>query len=163
MSERLKKTLGVIVRVALLVLVAWFLVSHEQQMKSNIRGRDSTLYWATAKLLVHGGNPYSVPEILSLEQSEDYATHKVKMYRPPPWSTWMILPLGMLNAYWAWVVWTAVATGSFVIAVRVSWRMYGSGPNPTTPILYSQHDALVKASGAKSGCCGLDRLHIGVG
>jgi len=135
MSKNLKKMLGVIVRVALLVLVAWFLVGHEQQLKSNIRGRDSTLYWATAKLLVHGGNPYSVPEILSLEQSEEYATDKVKMYRPPPWSTWMILPLGLLTAYWAWVVWTVVATGSFVIAVRISWRMYGSGPSPTTPFL----------------------------
>jgi len=88
MSESLKKTLSVIVRVALLVLVAWFLVGHEQQMKSNIRGRDSTLYRATAKLLIHGGNPYSVPGILSLEQREDYATDKVRrcIGYPPVWS-----------------------------------------------------------------------------
>src|SRR6266536_107525 len=124
------KPIKAVIGLALLVLLIWFLAAHEQTMRSNVQGRDSTLYWATAKLLVHGGNPYSVPDVHALEVVQGYATGKPKMYRPPPWSTWMILPLGMLNPYWAWVVWMAIAIVSLVIAIRISWRMYGNGPNP---------------------------------
>ncbi len=125
----------IIVNLVLTILLIWFLAAHQQTMRSNIRGRDSTLYWATAKLLVHAENPYSVPDILSLERSQDYAAEKPKMYRPLPWSIWMILPLGMLSAYWAWVAWTAIAVISLVIAIRLLWRMYGDRPNPSNQFL----------------------------
>ncbi len=127
--------LKIIVNLALTVLLIWFLAAHQKTMRSNIRGRDSTLYWATAKLLVHAENPYSIPDILTLERSQGYAADKPKMYRPPPWSIWMILPLGMLSAYWAWVAWTAIAVISLVIAIRLLWRMYGEGPNPSNQFL----------------------------
>jgi len=42
----------------------------------------------------------------------------------------MILPLGMLSPYWAWVAWMAIAVTSLVIAIRVSWRIYGDGLTP---------------------------------
>ncbi len=128
-----------VVNLALLALLVWFLASHQQTMRSNIQGRDSTLYWATAKLLVHGGNPYSVPDILALEEAQGFASGKPKMYRPPPWSLWMILPLGMLSPYWAWVVWMAIAMLSLVIAIRITWRIYGDGPNPPPVFLLAAY------------------------
>jgi len=51
----------------------------------------------------------------------------------------MILPLGMLNPYWAWVAWMAVATLSLVIAVRILWRIYGNGPNPPPVFLLTAY------------------------
>src|SRR5258708_5264621 len=57
------------------------------------------------------------------------------MLRTPPWSVWMVLPLGLLSAYWAWVAWLAVLLASLVISIRISWRMYGDGPRPPNAFL----------------------------
>ena len=124
----------------LLVGLGWFLRAHESTIQSNIKGRDSTLYWATAKLLLHRGNPYSIPEVQALEWSEHYGTaKKPKMYRPPPWSLWMILPLGFSNAYWAWIAWTGIALAALVASVRLSWRIYGDAPCPPTIVLVAAY------------------------
>jgi hypothetical protein len=39
----------------------------------------------------------------------------------------MVLPLGVLDAYWAWVVWLTVLLGSLILSIRISWKMYGDG------------------------------------
>src|SRR5260370_7152702 len=116
--------LEIIVNLVLSILCIWFLAAHEQTMRSNIRGRDSTLYWATAKLLVHAENPYSVPDILSLERSQDYAAEKPKMYRPLPWSIWMILPLGLLSASCALVPWSSIPLTTLLLSHPLLLRMY---------------------------------------
>jgi len=124
------RILKAVISLFLAVLVVWFLFAHEQAIRSNIKGRDSTLYWATATLLMHGGNPYSIPDVLALERQVEYAsekTEKPKMYRPPPWSMWMILPLGFTSAYWAWVSWMALSMIALVYGIRISWRLYGDG------------------------------------
>src|SRR5258706_11471700 len=126
-----------VVNIALLALLVWFLASHQETIRSNVKGRDSTLYWATAKLLVHRGNPYSIPEVLALEWSEHrvIAGRKPTMYRPPPWSLWMIAPLGWLSAYWSWIAWSTIALIALVIDVRLCWRLYGDEPSPPTIFL----------------------------
>jgi Glycosyltransferase family 87 len=47
----------------------------------------------------------------------------------------MVLPLGLLNAYWARVVWLAVLLASLILSMRISWRMYGDGIRPPTVFL----------------------------
>jgi len=124
------KKLKIAVNLALLSLLMWFLVSHEQKIRATVATRDSIQYWATGRLLVHHQNPYSVPSVQALESSQGYPADRPLMLRTPPWSVWMVLPVGLLSSFWAWVVWLAVLLGSLVISMRISWRMYGDGPHP---------------------------------
>jgi hypothetical protein len=130
------KTLKIVVNLALVGLLVWFLAAHEQKIRASVSGRDSIAYWAAGKLLLHGQNPYSVPSVLALERSQGYTANRPLMLRPPSWSVWMVLPLGLLSAYWAWVAWLAVLLASLVIAIRISWRMYGDGGGPRPPTAF---------------------------
>jgi glycosyl transferase family 87 len=40
--------------------------------------------------------------------------------------------LGLLDPYWAWVVWLAVLLASLLLAIRLSWQMYGEEGRPPT-------------------------------
>lgn len=129
------KPLKIVVNLALVGLLVWFLAVHAQKIRGSASGRDSIAYWAAGKLLLHGQNPYSVQSVLALERSQGYDADRPLMLRPPPWSAWMVLPLGLLSAYWAWVAWLAVLLASLVISIRISWRMYGDGPRPPNAFL----------------------------
>jgi hypothetical protein len=118
------KTLKIVVNLALAGLLIWFLVAHEQTIRAGASQRDSTAYWLTGKLLVHRQNPYSALSFVP----------GVPM-RNPPWSLWMVLPLGLLSVYWAWVTWLAILLASLVISMRIAWRMYGDGPRPPNVFL----------------------------
>jgi len=39
----------------------------------------------------------------------------------------MVLPLGMLDAYWGWVLWVTMLLASLILSIRISWKMYGDG------------------------------------
>jgi len=121
------KTFRIVVNLALVGVLIWFLVAHEKTIRAGASKRDSIAYWAAGELLVHRQNPYSVPDVLELQRSQGYIGDKPLMMRPLPWSVWMFLPLGLLNVYWAWVVWTGILLASLVISVRICWRIYGDG------------------------------------
>jgi hypothetical protein len=129
------KALKVAVGLLLFALLAWFLASHRQLIRANVTDRDSIAYWAAARLLVHHQNPYSAASVLALERSQGYGADKPLVLRTPPWSLWIVLPLGLLNPYWAWVVWLAVLLASLVLSMRLTWRMYGDGIRPPTVFL----------------------------
>jgi hypothetical protein len=122
------RILRIVVNLSLGGLLVWFLVTHEQKIRARVTGRDSIAYWAAGKLLVHRQNPYSAASVLALERTQGYAANKPLVLRTPPWSLWIVLPLGLLPAYWAWVLWLAILLASLAISMRVSWRMYGDGP-----------------------------------
>jgi len=129
------KTLKIAVNLVLVGLLVWFLATHGQKIRASVAGRDSIQYWAAGTLLVHRQNPYSVASVLALERSQGYTSDRPLMLRTPPWSVWMGLPLGLLSAYWAWLAWLAVLLASLVIAIRISWRIYGDGPRPPAAFL----------------------------
>jgi hypothetical protein len=129
------KPMKIVVGLALFALLAWFLASHQQQIRASVTARDSIQYWAAGKYLVHHQDPYSVPNVLALERSQGYEADRPLVLRNPPWSLWMILPLGLFNSYWAWVVWMAVLLASLVLSMRISWRLYGDGVRPPTVFL----------------------------
>lgn len=129
------KTLKLVVNLALVGALVWFLVSHQKKIRASAAGRDSIAYWAAGNLLLHRQNPYAAQSVLALERSQGYAPQKPLVLRTPPWSVWMILPLGLFSAYWAWIAWLAILLISLVIAMRISWRMYGDGPRPSNVFL----------------------------
>jgi glycosyl transferase family 87 len=124
------RALKIAINVLLVATLVWFLVKHENTIRAGASKRDSIAYWAAGELLVHHQNPYSVPAVLALQRSQGYLGQKPLMMRPLPWSVWMFLPLGLLNVYWAWAVWTAVLLACLVASIRICWKLYGEGPKP---------------------------------
>ncbi|MGE5054678.1 MAG: glycosyltransferase family 87 protein [Acidobacteriota bacterium] len=124
------RALKIAINVLLVATLVWFLVKHENTIRAGASKRDSIAYWAAGELLVHHQNPYSVPAVLALQRSQGYLGQKPLMMRPLPWSVWLFLPLGLLNVYWAWVVWTALLLASLVASIRICWKLYGDGPKP---------------------------------
>lgn len=124
------KTLKIVVNIALVILLVWFLAAHEQKIHASVASRDSIQYWATGKLLLQRQDPYSVPGVEALERSAGYTSDRPLMFRCPPWALWLVVLPGLFNAYWAWVVWLAVLFISLVVANRLCWRIYGGGGDP---------------------------------
>ncbi len=116
-------------------LLIWFLVSHQQKIRSSVASRDSIQYWATGKLLVHHQNPYSVRDVEALERSAGYSSDRPLMFRCPPWALWIVVLPGLLTAYWAWIVWVTLLLVSLVISMRLTWRIYGDGEKPSAVFL----------------------------
>src|SRR5690349_15906246 len=63
-------------------LIAYLVLSHLDKVRENISQRDSVQYWKAGKQLVHHENAYEVRRI-----------------RTPPWSLFLFLPLGFVNAF----------------------------------------------------------------
>jgi hypothetical protein len=135
MNKLVMNKLKIAVNLTLAALLVWFLVSHEEKIRASVAVRDSIQYWATGTLLVHRQNPYSVSAVEALEASQGYPAARPLMLRTPPWTVWMVLPAGLLNSFWAWVLWLAMLLASLVTAVRISWQMYGQGPSPPAAFL----------------------------
>jgi Glycosyltransferase family 87 len=124
------RILKIVINIALVAILIWFLVAHQQTIRAGASKRDSIAYWAAGELLVHHQNPYSAPDVLALQRSQGYVGQKPLMMRPMPWSVWIFLPLGLLNVYWAWIIWTAILVACLIVSIRICWRLYGKEPKP---------------------------------
>jgi Glycosyltransferase family 87 len=122
---------GILVCVAVFLVTA-FVLSSPKYLRDNLAKRDSIAYWATGKLLLARQNPYSFFNVLTLERSQGYSEAKPLVLRTPPWSLFLVAPLGFANAFLAWVIWVAISLIALVVSVRLSWSMYGGGPRPPT-------------------------------
>ena len=114
-----------LVRIALAAILAYAFVSHWQYLHQNVGQRDSIQYWAAGRLFLHGQNPYDFDAVLELEKQQGYKENRPLVLRTPPWSLFMVLPLGLFDAFWAWALWIALSLGSLLLAMRLCWKMYG--------------------------------------
>jgi hypothetical protein len=121
------KAFKVLIRIALAGLVAYFFLSRSAELRANVSERDSVAYWSAGQLLLHHQNPYDAGHVLELEQQQGYKQNKPLVLRTPPWSLFLVLPLGLVNAFWAWLLWIAVSLGALLLATRLCWKMYGVG------------------------------------
>ena len=119
-----------VVRVLVAALVAYFLVTSLPSLRRNVSKRDSIAYWSAARLLLSGEDPYNPDTVYELELTQGYRDEKPLVLRTPPWSLFMVLPLGWMSAFWAWVAWVALSLGSFVCAMHLCWRLFGNAAVP---------------------------------
>jgi hypothetical protein len=125
------KSFQIIVRVALAAAALYFFTSRASLLKVYATGRDSIQYWAAGRLLLQRANPYDVNAVFDLEAKQgpianpgDMAARRQRVPRIPPWSLFLTLPLGLLDVYWAWLLWMAVSIASLVIAMRLCRKMF---------------------------------------
>ena len=115
-----------VARFLLAGLVLYFLVQRADTLRANVSQRDSIAYWTAAKLLVAHADPYDTDKVFEMEQQQGYAEQKPLVLRTPPWSLFMVVGLGVLDAFWAWVVWVAASVAGLLLAMRLCWRIYGA-------------------------------------
>jgi hypothetical protein len=119
-----KKLIRLLVGAALTVAVAYVLATHMDKVRANVSQRDSIQYWAAGKLLVRRNNPYDVKSTAELEWEQGYAQSRPLLVRTPPWSLFLFLPLGLVNAFWGWMLWMAASAASLILAMRLSRNMF---------------------------------------
>jgi hypothetical protein len=136
----MNRVLKIFAAAVLTGVLAYVLVLHFPQIKENVAVRDSIAYWAAGRLLIHHENPYDHATVLRLEQEKGYKDQRPLVLRTPPWSLFMVVPLGFLTPFEAWVAWIAVLLGCLIVGMRLCIRLYaGHGAPPTlfTVIAYT--------------------------
>jgi hypothetical protein len=111
--------------VLITVVAVYLVIAHLDSIRRNVVQRDYISYWAAGQFLIHGGDPYDAQKVLELEWQQGYAADRPVVVRNPPWSLFLFLPLGLVSAFWGWVLWTAVLVAALVASVRLTWKTFG--------------------------------------
>jgi hypothetical protein len=119
------RTTQIAIRLITVGILAYVLLSHLAYLKANVAKRDSISYWAAARLLVNHQNPYDTVAVLAIERRQGYSEQKPLVLRTPPWSLITVLPLALVDAFWAWVLWVSLSIAALAISARLCWKMFG--------------------------------------
>jgi Glycosyltransferase family 87 len=85
---------------------------------------DFVEYWAAAKLLMTGGNPYSPEQLLLLQQSVGWSQTAPLIMWNPPWTLFFIAPLGLLDYGNAQFFWFLLHSVIIFVGGRTLWQTY---------------------------------------
>lgn len=84
-------------------------------------------YWASARLLLTGQNPYSLPQLLSLQQTVGWTATFPHIMWNPPWTLTFLIPFGWFNFSTARLLWLGLLSVITLFCARHLWTLYG-GP-----------------------------------
>ena len=119
---------------------------------------DFVEYWAAGRLNALGQNPFEGSLLLPLEREAGRDTDEPVMMWNPPWTLSLAMPVGLLPARIAQLLWLAVSLLLVVACADRLWLVYegpaGGLPNSWRPALYrrlhaSRTDRPVILSGLK--------------
>jgi hypothetical protein len=126
----MEKILKISLAALLTGVVGSALVRHSAEIRTNVVERDSIAYWTAGRLLTEGQNPYDAERVLDLERNQGYRADKPLVLRTPPWSLFLVMPLGSLSPLGAWVAWTSISLASLLTGMRICWKLYGARSIP---------------------------------
>lgn len=86
---------------------------------------DFVEYWAAARLTLEGRNPYDPALLLPLQQAAGRDADEAVMMWNPPWSLAVVLPLGLLSAREAQLLWLAVNLAAVGFCGDRLWLLLG--------------------------------------
>ena len=132
-----KRLLKLLVGAALTVVAAYVVAVRMDKIRANVSQRDSIQYWTAGKLLIHRDNPYDVGSTIKLERQQGYAQDRPVLVRTPPWSLFLFLPLGLVSAFCGWLLWMAASVVSLIVAIRLSWKMFGKDDDLRSVFLFA--------------------------
>jgi len=85
-------------------------------------GHDIFSYWAAAKLLHTGANPYDYAGVLALQRANGIpALFDALMVRNPPLMLPIVAPLGYLSLRMASLLWSSLLIGAFAVSCWALW------------------------------------------
>lgn len=86
--------------------------------------KDFLEYWAAGRLAAQGDNPYDAVQLLAEQRTADPGRADAVMMWNPPWTLPLYLPLGVLPARWASLVWVGLQLVAVMLACDLLWRIY---------------------------------------
>lgn len=117
--------------IAAMFTLAALVLAVSLKQPGNVANRDFIAYWTAGKLMASRHNPYDRAAVLEMEIEEGITGNRVNAVRNPPWALWLMLPLGLLSASNAWLLWMAICVAALLLSIRGCWHLYGGG-NPGT-------------------------------
>jgi hypothetical protein len=84
---------------------------------SRATSNDYIEYWSSAKLFLAGANPYSAPSILALEKAHGFLLDSPLIMLNPPWSLFLVAPLGFLPELAGLCLWIVFGAGCVVTSL----------------------------------------------
>ena len=86
---------------------------------------DFVEYWTAAHLLIANKNPYSIAEMLHLQQALGWKNQLPLIPLNPPWTLAFLAPLGLATSYaLGWLAWFSIQTVTIAISSRMLMDMY---------------------------------------
>ena len=86
--------------------------------------QDFIAYWASGRLHLAGGNPYSPDQMLLLQQANGWTLDLPLMVWYPPWAMPLFLPFGTLPFAAGWLIWFCLCLGLILFCADRLWRLY---------------------------------------
>lgn len=95
--------------------------------------KDFLEYWASGRLSARGENPYDPAALLAEQRTaQPDRDDAVMMWNPPP-ALAVYMPLGLLPARWAALLWVAVQFGAVMLAAFLLVKEYAPGRTVLAP------------------------------
>jgi hypothetical protein len=76
-------------------------------------------YWASGRLLVHHADPYSPSGVFALEHTHGFASNHPLIMLNPPWTMFLVTPLGFANLRVGLFFWILATFGCILVSVRL--------------------------------------------
>jgi hypothetical protein len=86
---------------------------------------DFVEYWAAAKLLLNGGNPYSPSELFDAQRQIGWSQPEPLVMWNPPWTLSFIFPFGLVDYETAQFAWFLLHAVVVFVGAQLLWRTYG--------------------------------------
>lgn len=91
--------------IAALILAAVLILT----LTSHPERRDYIEYWSSARLLLHHSDSYSATNLYTLEKAHQYAGPSPIIMPNPPWTLFLVAPLGLVSIRLGLYLWTLAA------------------------------------------------------
>jgi len=125
----LRRRLLLIVACALVwAPIGWKIIHWRGETFGNKAVNDFVEYWATARLLWTGNNPYAPEQLFGLQQSVGWIEEAPLLMWNPPWTLSFILPFGLTSYPTGKLLWLTLNFAIVLSCAHWTWRLYG-GPN----------------------------------
>jgi hypothetical protein len=92
---------------------------------------DFVAYWAAARLLMQGSNPYDPTALLAVEQAAGLSAPAPIRVWNPPWTLVLMFPLAVLPFQAAALVWLLVQVALILGSGILLWKFYAPGKGRT--------------------------------
>ena len=92
---------------------------------ANAARRDFIGYWAAARQMVHGADPYNADAVLRLEKSVGLGQLQIKLTPSPPAGLALILPIGCMSAKNGLVFWMMLQLACLAGSIGILWLLLG--------------------------------------
>jgi Glycosyltransferase family 87 len=97
---------------------------------SRASSNDFAFYWTAAKIVLEGGNPYSLSDTLALQRRLDFLGKGRLIMLNPPWALPLVAPFGLLSFSTGKSLWLLLSLGLMFISILWLWEIYGAGRDP---------------------------------